>query len=151
MWLGIHRPAYLQSLQPGASETALERFESRFNLTLPEAFKTLYRWRNGQNPRNSSSLYGNHMFSALEEITDTKDMLDGMIGTDFDDPAWWQLHWVPFLSNGSGDHLCADTRTGQLIAFWHDWDNRSVEFPSVNLWLESIVQRSERNDLESNL
>ena len=119
-WLRMHRPQYLEALQLGASESVLIAFEARFQLELPSSFKALYRWRNGQSPDNSSSLQDNRMLSSLEEIADTKHLLDGMIGTDFDDLNWWQRSWVPFLSNGGSDHLCVDTKSGALIAFWHD-------------------------------
>jgi cell wall assembly regulator SMI1 len=126
----------------------LTAFEAQFQLELPEDFKLLYRWRNGQSPENFASLQDNRMWSSLEDITQTKDMLDGMIGTDFDDPERWQKSWLPFLSNGSGDHLCLNTRSGELIAFWHDWDDRSVEHNSLEDWLEALVQSAERGELE---
>ncbi len=147
-WLRTYRPAYLESLQQGASELALETFEARFKVQLPEACKLLYRWRDGQSPSDFSSLQGNRMFSSLAEITSIKDMLDGMIGTDFDDPAWWQTAWVPFLANGAGDYLCLDTKTNELIAFWHDWDDRSREFPSLEAWLEELVRETQSGELE---
>jgi hypothetical protein len=27
-------------------------------------------------------------------------------------------------------------RPGQLIEFWHDWEDRLIEYPSLELWLE---------------
>jgi cell wall assembly regulator SMI1 len=88
------------------------------------------------------------MCSALEDIAETKEMLDDMIGTDFEDPNWWLRAWVPFLSNGSGDHLCVDTRTGALIAFWHDWEDRRQEHASLEDWLTALVEQAERGELE---
>ena len=128
-----------------------QAFEMRFAVRLLEAFKLLYGWRDGQPPGDFSELHSNRMFSSLAEITSTKDILDGMIGTDFDDPAWWQTSWVPFLSNGAGDHLCLDTKTNELIAFWHDWDDRSSEFPSMQMWLEELVREAQSGQLESDV
>lgn len=153
-WLRTQRPEYWASLRAGTSDAALEAFERRFAVQLPESFKALYRWRDGQALTVSAGLYGNRMFSSLEDISDTKAMLDQMIGTEFDDPAWWRTGWVPFLANGAGDHLCLDTRAeqggnpGQLIAFWHDWNNRSTEAVSLELWLEELLRKAERGQLK---
>src|SRR4051795_4997130 len=139
------RPGYLGCLQPGVSEAALDAFQERFSLRLPEDFRCLYRWRNGQAIGCTESLHGNRMFCPLEEVADTKALLDGMVGEDFEDPRWWRLGWVPFLSNGGGDYLCLDVAAedggsqGQLIAFWHDWERRKVEFPSIEAWLAAMV------------
>lgn len=85
------------------------------------------------------------MFSPLEDVADSKAILDGMIGEDFDDRSWWRRGWVPFLSNGAGDHLCLDVDAegggspGQLVAFWHDWERRSIEHSSIESWLASLA------------
>jgi cell wall assembly regulator SMI1 len=61
---------------------------------------------------------------------------------------------VPFLSNGGGDHLCLDVvaedggTPGQVIAFWHDPENRSIEFASPDEWLETLVESMEDGTLE---
>src|SRR5947209_14102249 len=89
-WLAVHRPAYYARLQPGVSEAALDAFEFRFSLRLPEAFRLFYRWRNGQEPTCSASFQGNRTFAPLEEVAQTKEMLDGMVGSDFEDPRWWR-------------------------------------------------------------
>ena len=105
-WLAANRADYRAALQPGVGDDELDAFEARFSLKLPEA--ALYRWRNGQPNSSFDSLQDNRMFSALEDIADTKEMLDDMIGSDFEDPATWRRGWVPFLSNGGGSYLCVD-------------------------------------------
>jgi cell wall assembly regulator SMI1 len=148
-WLAANRPDYYRHLQPGATADALDAFESRFSLRLPEPFRSLYRWRDGQEPACAASLQGNRMFSSLDEIAETKGMLDGMIGSDFEDAGWWRLGWVPFLANGGGDCLCLDVAAegggtpGQLVAFWHDWENRRVEFPGLETWLRHLADAME--------
>ena len=85
------------------------------------------------------------MFVPLEAVAETKEPLDGMIGFDFEDERWWRRGWIPFLSNGGGDHLCLDTdgegggKPGQLIAFWHDWEDRAVEWPTFDAWLGQLA------------
>ncbi|HWG44665.1 MAG TPA: SMI1/KNR4 family protein [Gemmataceae bacterium] len=144
-YLARCRPDYYRQLQPGVSEQALDTFQSQVGVKLPPLFLHLYKWRNGQDADCSANLTDNWMFTPIEEVISIKETLDGMIGTDFEEPNWWSRGWVPFLSNGGGDHLCLDLTAefggvpGQLVSFWHDWDNRSVKFPSMEAWLQAVV------------
>ncbi|SEF29716.1 Cell wall assembly regulator SMI1 [Variovorax sp. NFACC28] len=153
-WLAVRRPDYHALLQPGVDDGALDAFEAKFSLKLPEAFRALYRWRNGQPNSSFDSLQGNRMFSALEDIADTKEMLDDMIGFDFEDPATWRRGWVPFLSNGGGSYLCVDIDTqgggqpGQLVGFWKADEDRPVEHASVEAWLAELVASMEAGTVE---
>jgi cell wall assembly regulator SMI1 len=153
-WLATNRPDYYAKLQPGVTDAALTEFENQFQLKLPNSFCALYAWRNGQRADCSASLQDNRMFSSLEDIATTKELMDGMIGTDFDDPKWWRRGWVPFLSNGGGDHLCLDLvaedggTPGQVVAFWHDGKDRAIEFASLDEWLETLVESMENGTLE---
>jgi cell wall assembly regulator SMI1 len=153
-WLAANRPDYYAVLQPGATDAELDDFEAQFAIKLPAAFRTLYRWRNGQDEMSSASLQGNRSFCTLAEIASTKDMLDGMIGSDFDDPRYWRRGWVPFLHNGGGSYLCLDLaaedggRANQLIGFWKRDEDRPVEFPSVEAWLADLIESMEAGKLE---
>ena len=153
-WLVAHRPGYFARLQPGVTNVQLNAFEVQFSLKLPDAFRQLYLWRNGQADGNSESLQMGRMFSPLESVSDTKELLDGMIGSDFDRPEWWRGDWVPFLSNGGGSHLCVDVapedggRVGQLVAFWKADEDRDIEYPSVEAWLADLVESMESGELE---
>ena len=153
-WLVVNRPEYFARLQPGVSNARLNAFEAQFSLKLSAAFRELYRWRNGQADGYSESLQKGRMFSSLESVSDTKELLDGMIGSDFDHPEWWRRGWVPFLSNGGGSHLCVDVaaqdggRVGQLVAFWKVDEDRDIEYPSVEAWLADLVESMESGELE---
>ncbi|MGJ7528443.1 SMI1/KNR4 family protein [Variovorax sp. GB1P17] len=153
-WLAENRAGYRAALQPGVSDAQLDAFEAKFSLKLPEAFRALYCWRNGQPDSSFDSFQDNRMFSSLEDIADTKEMLDGMIGFDFEDPATWRRGWVPFLSNGGGSYLCVDIdaegggQPGQLIAFWKADEDRPVEHASVQAWLADLVASMEAGTLE---
>jgi cell wall assembly regulator SMI1 len=153
-WLAANRPDYYARLQQGATAEALAAFEARFGLALPDDFRALCRWRNGQDPACFDSFQDNRMFSSLEDIAETKAVLDDMIGYDFEDPRWWRRGWVPFLANGGGDHLCLDLAAedgghpGQLVAYWHDWEDRSIEYASTERWLEAFVRSMESGTLE---
>jgi cell wall assembly regulator SMI1 len=153
-WLRANRPGYYAHLQPGVTEAQLDRLNARFSIALPDGFRQLYRWRNGHDMHSSESLQHNLMFSSLEDIARIKELMDSMIGSDFEDPRWWRRSWVPFLENGAGDHWCLDLlaedggRPGQVITFYHDWDQRPIRFPSLETWLEHLVGSMESGTLE---
>jgi predicted DNA-binding WGR domain protein/cell wall assembly regulator SMI1 len=153
-WLSSNRPDYYGKLLRGTSPADLDAFEKKLQLQLPSGFRELYQWRNGQDPNCSASLQYNWMFSRLEDLSDSKETLDGMIGFDFGDPKWWRQGWIPFLSNGGGDHLCVDLTAedggvpGQLLTFYHDSKRRPVEYPSLRAWLSELVDSMENGTLE---
>jgi cell wall assembly regulator SMI1 len=152
-WLAANRPEYYAVLQPGATDPELDAVEVQFGIRLPTAFRHLYRWRNGQDPMSFKPLQMNRSFMRLEDIARVKQMLDGMIGYDFDDPRYWRRGWVPFLHNGGGSYLCLDFaaedggQPGQLIGFWKGDEDRPVEFPSVEAWLADLVESMESGEL----
>src|SRR3982751_987699 len=123
-WLATNRPDYYAVLQPGATDSELDAIEAQLGVKLPAAFCQLYRWRDGQNPRAFESFQWNRSFMRLKDIAGTKQILDDMIGHDFDDPKYWRRGWVPFLHNGAGSYLCLDLaaedggQPGQIIEFW---------------------------------
>ena len=132
-WLAGRRPDYYAGLRPGVGDAELDAFERRFSLRLPPAFRELYRWRDGQDTTNAESFCDNRMFMPLADVAETKELLDGMIDSDFDDPRYWRRGWVPFLHNGGGSYLCLDMAAedggipGQLIAFWKADHDRTCE------------------------
>jgi cell wall assembly regulator SMI1 len=102
---------------------------------------------------SSDSLYRNFMFSSLQDMADTKDLLDGMIGYDFKDPAYWRRGWAPFLSNGGGSYMCLDTaaedggQPGQLVMFWKADKDRPIPFPNIETWLEGLLSAAEKGEI----
>lgn len=152
-WLAANRPDYYAHLQLGATDAQLDGFEAQFSLKLPKAFRKLYRWRNGHDMIRLESLVQNMMFSSLQNIAHSKELLDDMIGSEFEDPKWWRRDWVPFLANGAGDHLCLDLTAedggtpGQLLTFYHDWESRPIQFPGLEAWLAALVESMENGSL----
>jgi cell wall assembly regulator SMI1 len=122
-WLQTNRPDYYAILRPGVSDAALDTYAARFGLELPTELRQLYRWRDGQDPAISKALVHNHRFIPLDDSASSKELLDGMIGFDFDDPNWWRRGWVPFTTSYGGDHYCVDldaeagTAAGRVIDF----------------------------------
>ena len=153
-WLQRNRPDYYGILRPGVGDATLNAYAARFGLELPAEFRQLYRWRNGQDLAVSKPLVHNHMFMPLEESAASKELLDGMIGLDFDDPNWWRRGWVPFTMSYNGDHYCVDLdaeaggAAGGVIDFWHDEATRRVMAPSLADWFHDLVGAMEEGRLK---
>lgn len=143
-WIAAHRPDYHAELQSPASDASLDALRGCVDQDLPEDFLSLYRWHDGQDPQSLTSLTGNQMFMSSYDVVDVKDMLDGMIGYDFEDPETWRRGWVPFLSNGGGSYLCIDLEArsgavGQMIEFWKGEAGRPVVYGSVRAWADALL------------
>ncbi len=145
-FLASERPDLYATLQPGTTGDALDKFQATLVAPLPRLFRELYEWRNGQIEDTSEPFWDIWFFHPLEEVRDCKQMLDDMIGYDFDRPDWWGRGWVPFLGNRNGDHVCLDLTAefkgepGQLITFWHDWEVRSPGSFDLEWWLRGVIR-----------
>ena len=153
VWLKANRPEYYAILRPGVGDAALDAYQARFGLVLPMELRQLYRWRDGQNLNVSAALVRNHMFMPLSQSASSKELLDGMIGFDFEDPAWWRRGWVPFTESYGGDHYCVDLeseggRPGRVIDFWHNDATRNVLANSLAEWFRELVAAMEEGRLE---
>ena len=153
-WLKANRPDYYAKLRPGIDVAVLDAYQARFGLVLTTEFRELYLWRDGQDiGPGVGALVHNHMFMPLHKSASSKELLDGMIGADFDDPAWWRVGWVPFTLSFGGDHYCIDLETedrakrGQIIDFWHDEPTRNVRAPSLADWMRGLVLSMEQGRL----
>ncbi len=151
-WLKNNRPDYYAKLQPGLSGEAIAEFEKTLGLEMPTAFKALYQWRNGQQPSSFEGLQYNQSFMNIEAIKEARQVLNDLFeGEDAEEENWWKPQWVPFLDNGGGDHLCIDMdgtftgQKGQIIEFWHDWEDRSIQYANLENWLETFVTSLEKN------
>ncbi|HMA36631.1 MAG TPA: SMI1/KNR4 family protein [Chloroflexia bacterium] len=150
-WLHRQRPDYYARLQPGLGAAAWPALEAALGLTLPADFQAFYAWRNGQAAAHTDSFVYNFMLMDAADIQSATTLLNELLaGGEFEQPNWWQTGWIPFLSNGGGDHYCLDLvgsfggRPGQVLRFYHDWECRDIEYPHFAAWLETVVTAFER-------
>jgi cell wall assembly regulator SMI1 len=61
-WLRVNRPDYYPDFQPGVTATEIAEFEMQFAPKVPQLFKELYMWRNGQASIFSTGLQFNRTF-----------------------------------------------------------------------------------------
>ena len=143
-WLSRNRPDYYRNLRPGLTDAGWADFQSQLGVPLPDAFRLLYQWRDGQQ-EESPVFRGNQDWMCGDDIIRVKHLMDSMIGYDFE-PGYWDEGWVPFLHNGGGSHLCVDVRNGgRLVEFWKADYDRPVASPSLEHWLGEFVKSLERD------
>lgn len=140
------------NLQLGASDEDFQLIENTLGVTLPEEMKSFYRvyngqiWEYGGNPfvRNltlSPTIEIIENWNFLQEEFDPDDGFEPDFGEGIK-PVLWNSKWIPIAENGGGDYLCIDTDpsesgvVGQVLYYWHDWGNRSVEANSLIEFIE---------------
>ncbi|ATP40377.1 SMI1/KNR4 family protein [Solibacillus sp. R5-41] len=140
------------NLQSGASDEEFQLLEDTLGVLLPEEMKSFYRVYNGQvwvtgvNPfvRNltlspTSEIIDNWIF--LQEEFDPDEDVEPDIEKELKS-LLWNSKWIPIAVNGGGDYLCIDTDpseagvVGQILYFWHDWGNRSIEAKNIFEFVE---------------
>lgn len=147
----------------GASEAALEAFEARFQIRLPEDFKALYRYKDGSGflpliwPQEE--YYHGYRLLSLEEIGRVKgyfqhedremaeypDCFDAAALGRLDrriKPHLFCRRWIPFAEYAGALYLMLDYdpseagTVGQVICYIHDPDFVHYVAPSVACALE---------------
>jgi cell wall assembly regulator SMI1 len=144
--LATNRPELYTTLRPSADEAGLDALQAILPVRLPPLFHALYQWRDGQVQDTRERFWDVWFLLPLEEVCRCKEMLDAMIGHDFERPDWWCRGWVPFLGNRNGDHVCLDLTAetggapGQLLNFWHDWEDRGLTSFDLEWWVQGLIR-----------
>ncbi|MWC27925.1 SMI1/KNR4 family protein [Paenibacillus sp. MMS18-CY102] len=144
------------NLQPGAKDDDFQLLESILHITLPEELKSFYRVYNGQIWNIGTNCFiRNLTLSSISEIIENWTFLQEEFDLDDDfeadfgigiKPLLWNAKWIPIAANGGGDYLCLDTdpsedgAVGQVLYFWHDWGNRTVEAKSLFDFIEFCLK-----------
>lgn len=137
--LGV-APQVAATFRPPATHADITRIEQTLGAPLPPSLAQLLLWHDGQEWNAPLRDSDNRRLLAAHEIVE--------VMTFFLDPEEeflepWGRYWVPFLTNDSGDYVVVDaspTGSGELIAYWHDWENRDVEHSSLLEWVAEWVQ-----------
>lgn len=162
-WYATHLPAVWKTLRPGVSDADLDAFEARTALHLPAAFRTLYRWHDGQDWSVGGVLGLAFMPLAEVEFASMmwRDIAEGD-GADINIDIYVVSHptgaireqyaspWVvPFLSDGGGNAVALDLapdlcgQPGQVITTGRDQTHRYVLAPDLETFLREYLTRLE--------
>lgn len=152
--LAKKNPEIKDILLPPASDADIASLEEILEVSLPPDFIAALKICNGQQG-NKYGVFNGHIFLSCAKIAKTWKMWNSLLeGGDFNDRKsspdagvrqdWWNPRWVPFTSNGSGDHFCLDMSPdsggvkGQIIFVWHDMSERQNISNSFSCWLSEL-------------
>ncbi|THF86659.1 hypothetical protein E7T09_11230 [Deinococcus sp. KSM4-11] len=159
-WGRSKAPAALADLRPGATQTALDELEQLISFPLPEAFRALYSWHDGQNWNMGGlfslgflSLQGVKsewkMWRSIEQASPGMDDLGDFTSTPhhaiqlrYSTPGW-----LGFLTDTAGDTIGLDFTPapsgvpGQIIGFGRNAEHKYVLADSLHDFLDEYLQR----------
>ncbi|MBX2803365.1 MAG: TIGR02996 domain-containing protein [Myxococcales bacterium] len=119
----------------------VEALQAVFEQPLPEAVHTWFALFDGVDDAStlttaSFAVFGNWTpISARRSAADRE--LKGGMRNEICQP--WQPWWLALMENGGGDSLVLDLQTGQLLTYWHDWNNRHVEHADLGAWAAAVL------------
>lgn len=160
-WYAEHVPAIHATLRAGATEGELDAVERHIGMKLPQDFRELYKWHDGQNWENGY-IFGLE-FIPLARVKSEWDVwksLESEFGDDkvdkhFSHPAgaitenYINTGWLAFLVDGGGNSVGIDLnpdirgRKGQVINFGRDENHKYVLANSVAEFLREYWKRLE--------
>jgi cell wall assembly regulator SMI1 len=171
-WLASYAPITLDGIRPPASPAQLAAAATALHLQFPDDVRQLYQITDGMDPAAvSSGIFpaGDEWDMAfsllpLEQIESVweiqRELLEigdftGLEAEASEEVAnsWWNVKWVPFAGNGSGDYYCIDlapTATGtvgQVIGHSHEYGERKKLANSLAEYLNSLADLLEANRL----
>ncbi|WP_175818856.1 SMI1/KNR4 family protein [Burkholderia sp. BCC0419] len=138
-----------------ASDDEIAALQVALGTTLPDALVDSLRIHNGQAASGDAFSGSDALLSAHEILVQWRIWKGLVDGGDFDDMTsepdpgiaddWYNLKWIPFTHDGSGNHLCVDLDpaeggvAGQVIRVWHDDARRERIAGSFPAWLAGIA------------
>ena len=155
-WLSLNYSDGLIDLNPPATDYEIEELTKILGVELPSDFLNVLRTHNGQKGE-SAWLFDSQEFLSthriIEEFNTWKNLLNTQLQGKSSTPDegvkndWWNTNWIPFTSDGCGDHYCLDlspTNTGtkgQIITLWYESSEREIVAPNFSLWFEEYVEQ----------
>ena len=159
-WYAAHLPAgEPYRFNPPARDADIDALERMVGLRLPQGYRQLYRWHDGENDDRWGHFYGLPLLS-LKQVAAEWDAWNKVVrsfggnryivpGASFPagavDPAYSNPRWIPLTADGSGGSIGLDFdpwpggRVGQVILFGRDEDVKVVIAPSLGHFLRWIA------------
>ena len=158
-WYAANLPADKYVFNPPASDAEMAAFEHLVGFGMPQSFRQLYRWHDGENDDRWGHIYGLPLLplrAAAAEWKAWEKVLADFGGNRYAvpggawprgavDPAYINPRWIPLTDDGSGNHIGLDFdpwpggRVGQVILFGRDEDVKAVLAESLGRFLEWIA------------
>lgn len=161
-WLTLNYSDGLLDLNPPATDTEIEELKTTLGVDLPDDFISVLKIHNGQKG-DSAWLFDSQEFLSthriIEEFNTWKNLLEselhGKVSTPDDGVKsdWWNVNWIPFTSDGCGDHYCIDLSPtangtkGQIITLWYELAEREIVSKSFSSWFDEYIEQLYSGDL----
>lgn len=158
-WFAAHLSPDKYRFNPPAAEERLDAFERLVGIRLPQAYRQMYRWHDGENDDRWGHIYGLPLLPLREAEFQWKAW--ARVLADFGgnryfvrggawpsgavDPAYINPRWIPLTHDGSGNHIGLDLdpwpqgRVGQVILYGRDEEIKAVLAESLGKFLEWIA------------
>jgi cell wall assembly regulator SMI1 len=161
-WYLANVPAIHATLRPGATDAELDALEQQTGLTLPEAFRTLYRWHDGQEVL-AGFAFGLD-FMPLNAVSDIWELWWGTVRDSPESDIRYESvshpvnaiqnrysspRWLGFLNDGGGNYVGLDFAPGpagtpgQVMTFGRDETEKCVLADSLDAFLREYLSRLE--------
>lgn len=167
-WYAANLPLPQHGFNPPATEAQIDEFEQLIGLNVPQSFRDLYRWHDGETDELRGHIYGLPLLPlerVLAEHQLWKDVLEGFDGDPYVisggswpegavDPAYINPAWVPLTHDGGGNSIGLDLdpwpagRVGQVIIFGRDEEVKVVLAESLGQFLEWVAGLLESGNFE---
>jgi cell wall assembly regulator SMI1 len=162
VWLTRHLPEVAADLNPGATDAQLDRLSAKIGAPLPDDFRALYKWHDGQKDQkvNTGPWYG-LTFLSLDRVLDQWKSWASVIDHSSDPESMNESSvsvkpgvvkrlyanklWIPFAYDWGGNHLGIDLDPdvngirGQVINFGRDEDRKRAIAPNVTGFVQWLV------------
>jgi len=161
-WLSFNYSDGLLDLNPPATTAEIEELTFTIGVDLPDDFLEILKIHNGQKGKaawlfDSQEFLSTHRI--IEEFNIWKNLLENERINKVSIPDegvkndWWNKCWIPFTSDGCGDHYCLDLdpnssgTKGQVITLWYEVEQREIVAMSFSQWFKEYVNQLNSGEL----
>ncbi len=161
-WLSLNYSDGLLDLNPPTTDTQIEELSTALGVDLPDDFINVLKIHNGQKGE-AAWLFDSQEFLSTQRIIEEFNIWKNLLNSELkgkvsvaDDGVkndWWNINWIPFTSDGCGDHYCLDlspTTTGtkgQVITLGYDSSERKIVSQSFSQWFEEYIKQLNSGEL----
>lgn len=167
-WYAANLPLPQYGFNPPATDAQIDAFERLIGLQMPQSFRDLYRWHDGDSDEHWGHIYGHPLLSLERVVAEHrlwKDILEDFDGDPYAipgaswpegavDPAYINPAWLPLTIDGGGNFIgldfdpWPDGRVGQVIIFGRDEDVKVVLAESLGQFLDWVAGLLESGNFE---
>lgn len=151
------------NLNSAATNDELKSLSDTMKLEIPKEFIDFYKIHNGQTD-DAMAIFPEGILLSIESIISEWNIWRELLEVgEFDEcevcadegikNCWWNIKWVPFISDGGGNNICLDLdpdtngKYGQVITMWHDSQEREILADSFREFLENYLNKLKEGTL----